>query len=136
MAKSEISELKELEKEMARIQRRRARLEERLKAKEEASKWYSEIYAESGCKTPRSFLKALMAHFGINSVSLDSGSGAAGPEGSGGGKRGRKPRTPITPDVIRDVKEFLKTASMNQAAVKFGVSNPTIRKIRDGFYDA
>lgn len=138
MAKSKVSELKQIEKELQKMERRKAKLEEQLKTDAETTQWFNEIYAESECRTPRAFLKALMEHFGIRSMSLTGAKGPGRPakqKSEGNGTRGRKPRTPITPEVIEKVKTALKTESMNKVSIKFGISNPTVKKIKEGAYD-
>lgn len=138
MAKSKVIELKQIEKELQKMERRKAKLEEQLKMDAETTQWFNEIYAESECKTPMAFLKALMEHFGIRLVKLASGKGPGRPakaKSEGSGRRGRKPRTLITPEIVEQVKAALKTDSMNKVAKAFKISNPTIRKIKDGAYD-
>jgi hypothetical protein len=139
MAKSKVVELKQIEKELQRMERRKAKLEEQLKTDAETTQWYNEIYAESQCKTPRAFLKALMEHFGIRAMTIGGRSGPGRPAkatgGSGDGRRGRKPRVSITPELLEKVKAALKTESMNRVAKQFGISNPTVKKIKEGAYD-
>lgn len=136
MAKAKEIELKRLEKELQRIERRKARLEEQLKTDEETVQWYNEIYTESECKSPRAFVKALMEHFGIRSISLTSSGGAGSTAATvGGAKRGRKPRTPITPELVQEVKAALKSETMSEVGERYQLSYPTVRKIKEGAYD-
>ena len=130
MNKIKLNELKELEKQEKRLARKKERLEAQLKAEKEMAKWYDEVLKESGYKRPRDLIKALMAHFGIRTVSLAQskrgpGRPAKDATKTGGGKR---KRTKVTTAVRDTVKEALgKGMSTNAASKKFGISYIVIK---------
>jgi hypothetical protein len=146
MAKSKINELKELEKLANKIARKKQRIEAQLQDQLEAAKWYDQVLKESDFKRPRDLIKALMAHFGIRTVSLSGakrGPGrppkAADAKAAGKAKAAsgsRRKRTKVTPDLRDKVKASLgKGTSRNATAASLGVSNLVVKKIADGLYD-
>ena len=138
MNKAKINELKQIEKEAQRLAKKKERLEAQLKAEKEMAKWYDEVLKESGYKRPRDLIKALMAHFGIRTVSLTAvkakpGRPAKAKKAASGGKR---KRTKVTAEVRDSVKEALAGGmSKNAASKEFGISYIVIKKIEDGAYD-
>lgn len=133
-------ELKELEKLANRIARKKARLEAQMEAEKETAKWYDQVLKESGFKRPRDFLKALMKHFGIRTVSLAKTGGRGPgrpPKQATKAKTGtRRKRTKITAELRDKVKAALgKEASKNTASKRFGISYIVVKKIEDGAYD-
>lgn len=143
---SKQTELKELEKLAGRIAKKKAKLEAQVKAEKETSKWYDQVLKESGFKRPKDFVKALMEHFGMRTVSLAKArrkpgrpaKTAAKPKGKAkAAGTVRRKRTKITADLRDKVKASLeKGVSKNAAAKSFGISYPIVKKIGDGAYDA
>lgn len=147
---SKQNELKELEKLVTRISKKKAKLEAQVKAEKETSKWYDQVLKESGFKRPKDFVKALMEHFGMRTVSLakakrqpgrpakTAAKTAAKPKGKAkAGSAGRRKRTKITPDLRDKVKASLgKGVSRNATAKSAGISYPIVKKIEDGAYDS
>ena len=146
MTKIKLNELKELEKLSRKIEKKKQLLEAQLKEEAETSKWYDQVLKESEFKRPKDFIKALMNHFGIRTVSLTSARRGPGrPRKAATAKsvktgpskpKGRRKRTKITADVRDTVKSLLKGGiSKNQASKKLGISYIVIKKIEDGAYD-
>jgi malate synthase len=140
MMQSKKQELKELEQLASRIAKKKKRIEAQLKEEEETSKWYDQVLKESGYKRPKDFVKALMIHFGIRTVTVGNKSGrgpgrprkAAAPATS----TGRRKRTKITAELRDKVKAILaKGNSMNAVSKQMGISYIVIKKIADGAYD-
>ncbi len=143
MKTAKLEELKRLEKEAARLARKREKLEAQLKAEKEAAKWYDQVLKESGYKRAKDFVKALMSHFGIRTVNLTRTGRGAGraAQGGNGAKRGgkaaaKRKRTVVTPELRDKVKGALaKGASKGAVAKEFKLSYPVIKKISEGGYD-
>lgn len=141
MTRSKTKELQELEKLSNRIEKQKARLEAQLKAEKETSKWYDQVLKESEFKRPRDFVKALMEHFGIRSVSLTKGTRGPGrppkAELKGAGKAtSRRKRTTVSAELRDKVKvEIGKGTPRSTAAKKHSISYPVVKKIEDGAYD-
>lgn len=140
MTKAKLNELKELEKLSKKIERKKQRLEEQMKADKETAQWYDQVLKESGFKRPRDFVKALMEHFGLRSVSLTSqgkrGPGRPAKAASAGKKAGTRKRTKVTAELRDKVKDALKKGtSKNAASKQFNISYLVVKKIEDGAYD-
>lgn len=140
MNKIKMNEIKELEKQAARIAKKKARLEQQLAAEKEQAKWYDEVLKESGYKRPRDLIKALMAHFGIRTVSLASKKRGPGrPRKAAAAKTakaGKRKRTKVTAALRDEIKKVLADGqSKNAIAKKYGISYIVIKKIADGGYD-
>jgi hypothetical protein len=148
MSKAKLNEIKELEKLANKIAKKKARLEAQMEAEKETAKWYDQVLKESGFKRPRDFVKALMTHFGIRTVSL-AGSGKGSGRGPGRPPKAtgvqtkkdktpkRRKRTKVTPELRDQVKEALAGGtSKNAAAKQYGISYLVIKKIEDGAYDS
>ena len=133
-------ELKELEKLANRIAKKKARLEAQVQAEKETAKWYDQVLKESGFKRPRDFVKALMGHFNIRTVSLaKTGRGPGRPPKTAKKPQarttGRRKRTKVTAELRDKVLGYLeKGNSKNAAARHFGISYIVIKKIEDGAY--
>jgi hypothetical protein len=146
MTKTMINELKELDKLANRIAKKKQRIEARLQVEKETAKWYDQVLKESEFKRPRDFIKALMEHFGIRTISLSKGkrgpgrpAKAAGPAKpkTKSGANGRRKRTKMTPELRDKVKAALaKGTSKNAASKNFGVSNLVVKKVEQGAYDS
>jgi hypothetical protein len=140
---SKQNELKELEKLASRIAKKKAKLEAQVKAEKETAKWYDQVLKESGFKRPKDFIKALMEHFGMRTVSLAKAKRGPGRPAKAATKpkaktksTGRRKRTKITAELRDKVKASLeKGASKNAAAKSFGISYLVVKKIEDGAYD-
>jgi hypothetical protein len=134
-------ELKELEKMANQIAKKKAKLEAQMKADKETAKWYDQVLKESGFKRPKDFMKALMEHFGMRTVSLAKAKRGPGrplkPTVKTKSKTTtRRKRTKVTEDLRDKVKASLaKGNSKNAAAKSFGISYIVIKKIEDGAYD-
>jgi len=144
MNKTKLNELKELEKLQKKLARKKAKLEEQMQADAETAKWYDQVLQESGFKRPRDFMKALMEHFGIRTVSLQKAKRGPGrpPKATkaaaseNGAKSTRKKRTKVTPQLRDQVKQAIKAGTPKTAiGKKFSISYPLIKKIGDGGYD-
>lgn len=148
MSKAKLNEIKELEKLANKIAKKKARLEAQMEAEKETAKWYDQVLKESGFKRPRDFVKALMTHFGIRTVSL-AGSGKGSGRGPGRPPKAtgvqtkkdktpkRRKRTKVTPELRDQVKEALAGGtSKNAAAKQYGISYLVIKKIESGAYDS
>lgn len=144
MNKTKLNELKELDKLQKRIAKKKQRLEEQMKADQETAKWYDQVLKESGFKRPKDFVKALMEHFGMRTVSLAKSKRGPGrpPKAAKTATKkktktsGKRKRTTITPEIRDTVKDALKGGlSKNAAAKQFGISYIVIKKIEDGVYD-
>lgn len=144
MNKTKLNELKELEKLQKRITKKKLRLEEQMKADQETAKWYDQVLKESGFKRPKDFVKALMEHFGMRTVSLSKGKRGPGrpPKAASAGSAkkgktaGRRKRTTITADLRDKVKKAIADGtSKNAVAKQFKISYPVVKKIETGAYD-
>lgn len=144
MNKTKLNELKELDKLQKKIAKKKQRLEEQMKADQETAKWYDQVLKESGFKRPKDFVKALMEHFGMRTVSLTKSKRGPGrpPKAAKAGTKkkakaaGKRKRTTITPEIRDQVKEALGGGVSKSAASKqFGISYIVIKKIEDGAYD-
>jgi malate synthase len=144
MNKTKLSELKELDKLQKRIAKKKQRLEEQMKADQETAKWYDQVLKESGFKRPKDFVKALMEHFGMRTVSLAKskrGPGRPPKSAKAATKKkakasGKRKRTTITAEIRDQVKEALAGGLSKSAAAKqYGISYIVIKKIEDGAYD-
>jgi len=140
MTKSRAKEIKELERMANRIAKKKQRLEAQMKEEKETAKWYDQVLKESGFKRPRDFIKALMGHFGLRTVSTNGSGKGRGPgrppkaESSGG--TSRRKRTRITPEIRDKVKGMLEEGtSKNAASKQTGISYIVVKKIEDGAYD-
>lgn len=142
-------ELKELEKLANKIAKKKERIEAQLKADKELAKWYDDVLKESGLKRPRALIKAMMAHFGISTISLTKskrGPGrpakkaAAKPAKAAKGTKttgAKRKKTKVTAEVRDTVKAAIEGGmSKNAAAKKFGISYLVIKKIEDGAYNS
>lgn len=142
MKREKITELKQLERLQKQIAKKKQRLEDQLKAEQQSAKWYDQVLKESAFKRPKDFVKALMAHFGIRTVTLSkTGRGPGRPAKAAGPKKARpavkRKRVRVDAEVRDAVKEALAGGlSKNAAAKQFGISNPVIKKIADGAYDS
>jgi malate synthase len=144
MNKTKLNELKELDKLQKRIAKKKQRLEEQMKADQETAKWYDQVLKESGFKRPKDFVKALMEHFGMRTVTLTKGKRGPGrpPKSAKAGTKkkakasGKRKRTTITAEIRDQVKEALAGGlSKNAASKQFGISYIVIKKIEDGAYN-
>ncbi len=140
MKNTKLSELKELEKLATKIAKKKAKLEQQLAADKEQAKWYDEMLKESGFKSPRALIKAMMEHFGIRTVSLVKAKGNRGPgrppKAAAKAPATKRKRTKVTPKLRDEVKATVKAGlSKNAASRKFGISYVVIKKIVDGGYD-
>ena len=140
MTKSRAKEIKELERMASRIAKKKQRLEAQMKEEKETAKWYDQVLKESGFKRPRDFIKALMGHFGLRTVSANGSGKGRGPgrppkaESSGG--TSRRKRTRITPEIRDKVKGMLEEGtSKNATSKQTGISYIVVKKIEDGAYD-
>lgn len=141
MTKATLNELKELDKLAKKIERKKQKLEEQMKADKETAQWFDQVLKESGFKRPRDFIKALMEHFGMRTVSLGGtkrGPGRPATKDTAVKSKpaGKRKRTKITAEVRDKVKAMLaKGTSKNAISKSTGISYIVIKKIGDGAYD-
>jgi len=129
-------ELKKLEQEAKRLAKRKQALEAKAKAQKDADQKVEKLIKESGYKTPRSLIKAIMQKSGIRSVTLSkSASSTASPSTKAfSGKK--RSRVTVTSKLRDDIKKALETdTTYTDIAEKFGVSYPVVKKIEAGGYD-
>jgi hypothetical protein len=110
-------QIKELEKQQAAILRKKAALEAKAQEVSELDKKLDDIVNNSGFKTPKALISALVAKYGKEKV--------------GGIKRAR-----ITAEV-RDAVKSKIAAGMKKVTVakEVGISYPAVMKIAKGDYD-
>jgi len=117
------AELKRIEKEEARLARRKKTLAAKLEQNAEEDAKLESIFQNSGYKTPKALIKALSFKYGV--------AAAAGDELV----KTRK-RTRITAELRDSIKaEVNSGTSMNAASKKFGISYAVVTKIMKGDYD-
>ena len=121
MKTGKLLELKELDKQAAKITRKRDRLEAQLKAEKEAAAKYDDLLKQSGYKRPKDFIKALMAHLGIRSVDLTGAKRGPGRPPA----TGRVGRPPKAAKVGRPAK---KTGKVGRPRKVAKVATPTPAK--------
>ena len=120
-------QLKQIEKERARLDEKMKELEGRMKAEAEAEKKLEDLYQNSGYPTPRALILALMKKYGIRLT------GAA----SSGESAGRRKRTKVTAELRDEIKGAVEGGlSKNAAAKKFEISYIVVNKIVGGEYDS
>ncbi len=118
-------EIKQIEKEEARLARKKEALEVKMKKEAELDKKLDDLFKKSGFKTPRALIKALMNKYGVR-VNATAASN---------GNRTRK-RTKITPELRDEIKKKVKGGqSMNSVSKEYSISYAVISKIAKGNYD-
>jgi len=121
MQTGKLLELKELDKQAAKIARKRTRLESQLKAETEAAAKYDDLLKQSGYKRPKDFIKALMAHFGIRKVDLTGAKRGPGRPASTG-RVGRPPKA------VTSASPAKKTGKVGRPRKVAKVAKPTPAK--------
>lgn len=124
-----LDEIKRVEKEEAKLAKRKKALEARLKEEEEKNQKLDTIVEDSGYATPKALVKALVDRFSLRA-----------PRGSGisttAGGNGRRKRTRVTAELRDEIKAEIKGgSSMNQVSKARGISYAVIAKIAKGGYD-
>jgi hypothetical protein len=105
---------KEIEKELQRLDRKRAALAKEVQEQKERQEQYDRVMSEAGFSRPRAFLRSIMTTYGIQTVSL------AGP---------RKRRTRKTPNgELQPVKKAAKKVA-RKAAKKATKKRPAVKKV-------
>lgn len=118
-------ELKQLEKQEARIAKRKQALAARLQKAQVQDKKLDELVKKSGFDNPRALVKALMAKYNIK-VSATPGAK---------GKKVRT-RTKITPELRDKIKkEVERNGSKNSVSKEMNISYAVISKVINGDYD-
>ncbi|MBN2068625.1 MAG: hypothetical protein JW739_03220 [Opitutales bacterium] len=117
------AELKRIEKEEARLARRKKTLAAKLEQNAEEDTKLESIFQNSGYKTPKALIKALSLKYGVAAVAGDDLA------------KTRK-RTRITAELRDSIKaEVNAGTSMNAASKKFEISYAVVTKIMKGDYD-
>jgi hypothetical protein len=118
-------ELKQLEKEEARIAKKKEALAARLEKAQEQEKYLDELVEKSGFENPRELVFALVAKYGLKVP------GIPGPKG-----RKVRTRTRITRDLRDHIKsEVQKNGSKNSVSKEMNISYAVISKVVNGEYD-
>lgn len=116
-------ELKNLEKEAAKIARMKEELAAKIQEENQEDERLEEIFSKSGYPNPRALVKALMVKYGIKVT------------GSAANGKPRK-RTRITSELRDGVKaEVNAGASKNSISKKYEISYAVVSKIMKGDYD-
>lgn len=125
-------ELKQLEKEEARLAKEKEKLNARIKESKEQDKKLDDLYKKSGYATPRALIKALMGKFNVRSV----GRAAAVKSSGASASTGKRKRTKVTPELRDAIKKDLKAgASKNSIHNSYEISYAVVTKIANGAYD-
>ena len=122
-------QIKEIERQEARLARKKKALEDKAKKSQEVDKKLDQLVKSSGYKNPKDLVHALIDKFGVR-VSAKRTAGATTTGGT------RRKRTRMTPELRDSIKKDLKSGtSMNQVAKKLGISYAVILKVNKGEYD-
>lgn len=116
-------QLKQLEKDRARLQKKQEELEARLKAQQEADKKLEKVFATSGFSSPKALIEALSLKYGVKPSAV--------------AKNGRpRKRTKVTADLRDRIKsEIEEGRSKNSVSKTYEISYAVVSKIVDGAYD-
>ncbi|MDR3316876.1 MAG: hypothetical protein LBS68_02260 [Puniceicoccales bacterium] len=118
-----INEMKVLDKEFARITRRKEELLRQQREDSEREQKLQGVFVQSGYTSPLDLVEALIRRFGIKIT------------GENAFLRKRK-RTRVTAALRDAIRHECSTGlSMNRASKKHGVSYAVVSKILQGFYD-
>lgn len=118
-------EILRIEKEEARLARRKEELAAELEKKNEQRTKLEDLYKASGYANPKDLVEALIDLYAIRVTKRLRGTNLT-----------RRKRTKITPELRAAVKKEVKSGvSMNQASKKFAISYAVVAKIMKGAYD-
>ncbi len=118
-------QIRKIEKEEARLARKKKAISEKMKRATELDKKLDQIVKNSGFKNARELIKALSERFNVR----------MGAKGTAAGGSRRK-RTRMTPELRDDIKKDLKAGtSMNATSKKFNISYAVVVKVKNGAYD-
>lgn len=119
-------ELKEIEKDEAKIARKKQRLLEKEEEFREMDNNLERLYQESGFNAPKKLIEALAVKYDVKIGSSTSSTGS------------KKPRknTRMTPELRDEIKrEFENGKSVNAVASDKGISNAVVKKVKEAKYD-
>lgn len=121
-----MDELKEIKKQVAKLTRKAARLEAKATKVGPSDNKLDDVVKNSGYKTPRALVKALIQAYGVKLVADSSGSVDIK----------RRKRTRVTIELRDSVKKEVSGGmSMNAASKQFNISYAVVTKIMKGDYD-
>ena len=119
------TELKTIEKEEARLARKKEELLTKQKEEEALQARLESLVKTSEFESPKALVEALIEKYNIKLTKKNSG----------GGKK-RRSRTKVTKELRDAIKKEVKSGtSMNAASKKFEVSYVVVSKIMKGAYD-
>lgn len=108
---------KEIEKELQRLDRKRAALAKEVQEQQERKKHYDTVMTEAGFSRPRAFLRSIMATYGVQTVSL------AGP------RKRRTRKAEIPNGESRAVKKAAKKAARKAAKKVTKTRSADVKKV-------
>lgn len=118
-----VEEYKQLEKEEAKIAKRKQALAEKIQQEKTEDSRLEEVFNNSGFPTPRALVKALMVKYGVKVT------------GSVANGKPRK-RTKITGELRDAIKrEVEEGRSKNSVSKSYEISYAVVSKIVNGDYD-
>ncbi len=120
------TEIKTIEKEEARLAKKKKSLLQKKKEAEAQDAKLENLVKSIGFKTPKALVEALVAKYNIRLTGK-----------TGGGKTGRKrTRTKVTKELRDTIRKDVNAGlSMNQTSKKYEVSYVVVSKIMKGGYD-
>ena len=118
-------EIKDIEKEFARLSSRKQELLEKEQFYKEMDSKLESIFTQSGFATPKEFVLALANKYNVRIEKKAEE-----------GEPARRKRTRITKELRDAIKGFIaQNNSMNAAARQFNLSYAVVVKINKGIYD-
>jgi len=132
-------ELKIIEREQARLAKRKQALAVKLEEAKKAEKKLDELVKKSGFKNPRDLILALMDKYGISRISVKGATkaaAAADKPAKKAGKTTRRKRTKVTAELRDSIKQALAAGeSKNAVSKQFNISYIVVGKVAKGAYD-
>lgn len=117
------SELKKLELEAARIEKQKASLLKKQQEAERQLKKLDKLVKDSGYKTPKKLVEALIAHYKISPSQVAS-------------KRNRRKYTRVDATLRDNIKADLKSGmKKSDIGRKYGVTYPVVAGVEKGKYN-
>lgn len=126
-------QLKAIEKQKKQLQQQEKELREQAKADKAREQKLEQLVKDSGFKTPRELVQALIEKYKVSLRGRRKGSTNAATAAK---EKPRRTRTRITPE-LRDAvkKEFAAGTSMNAISKERKISYVVVNKICKGLYD-